>query len=63
MELFWQILKAGFLKVNVHWVQAHGPNTQNNNNRVGLILRNNEGTKLWGAMGPLKAMDEMQACL
>lgn len=51
------------MKINVHWVQPTAPSPLGNPNGVGVILRDSGENKLWGAMGPLNDMDEMEATL
>lgn len=63
MEYAWLAPEPGLLKVNVHWVTAEDHIPLGNQNGVGVIVRNSEGAKKWGAMGPLNGMNELQACL
>lgn len=63
MEVAWLAPDMGFLKVNVHWVQSVKNPHKGIQNRVGIIVRDSAGAKIWGAMGPLNGMEESQACL
>lgn len=63
MEYTWLIPDPYFLKLNVHYIQAAEPNHRGNPNGVGAILRDTMGTKIWGALGPMADIDELQAIL
>lgn len=63
MEYTWITPDEGFLKINVHCIQVEEETILGNNNEVGVILHNSQGSVLWATLGPIRGMDEMQATL
>lgn len=63
MDNFWNPPDEWFVKVNVHFVSVDNPLDNGNRNGVGVIIRDSDGIKLWGAMGPIHGRAEVQALL
>lgn len=61
MAFAWQNPEEEFVKINMHYVQANEPLLNGNINGPGVIVRNEKGEKLWGALGPVKGMTEIPA--
>lgn len=63
MENQWLPPEVSFLKINVHFVSSEVALPNGNRNGVGVIIRDNMGVKVWGAMGPMQGLNESQAIL
>ena len=63
MENIWNSPAINFVKISVHCVILELPLPNGNSVAVGIIIRNNRGKKLWGAMGPLHGMTEAEAII
>lgn len=61
MALAWQIPDTRFVKINVHYIQANEVLQNGNSNGLGVIVRNERGEKLWGALGPARGMTAVPA--
>lgn len=63
MAHVWKNPENGFVKLNVHFTELEEPNHLGNSNGLGIILRNEQGSKLWGALGPVRGMSELSAII
>lgn len=61
MKNTWGVPDEGFVTVNVHFVSSAVPLPIGNVNGVGTIIRDANGNKLWGGMGPMNDQTEVQA--
>lgn len=63
MDNFWAPPEEWYVKVNVHFAPVDNALANGNTNGVGVIIRDSDGIKLWGAMGPMPGRTEVQALL
>lgn len=63
MAYSWKIPVEGCTKINLHYVEPEDPLPNDNHNGLGIIVRNNMGVKLWGALDPVRDMTEIPALI
>lgn len=63
MKKGWLVPQVGVAKINVHVVTSEDPLPNGNTNGVSVIIRDSNGTKLWGAAGPMQGVNVAQATL
>lgn len=63
MAYAWQIPEENFAKINIHYLDAVEPLPNGNLNGLGIIVRNDSGVKLWGAVGLVRGMDNVPALI
>ncbi|KAL1808091.1 hypothetical protein ACET3Z_025081 [Daucus carota] len=63
MEFTWEVPDKGFYKINVHVESLFDPILNRNVMSVGVIIRDEWGVKLWGALGVVNALNEEQALM
>lgn len=63
MDNSWIPPPEDVIKINVNGVFVEAPLENGNQNDIGLVARDHEGSFLWGVMGPLCGMNGFQAQL
>lgn len=63
MEHIWKFPDKDFVKINVHCVVSQNPLENGNINGVGVIVRDEPGKKLRGAMGLMNHLTEEDALM
>ncbi|KAL1808096.1 hypothetical protein ACET3Z_025086 [Daucus carota] len=63
MEHLWEIPEENTVKINVFCVVTQHPNVYGNTKSIGTLMRDEDGGKVWGAMGPFNNFTEEQALM